>query len=95
MGEYPVLQIQVEVQIAPMIIKVQASMGGEVEVGIEALNVVHIAEEPYTGPTTIVPDEHAQIVQIAGKTAVTNIRIEPIPQNWGKITWNGATLTVS
>lgn len=49
----------------------------------------------YRGSYEFVPSEERQIVQIEGKMAEENIVIEPIPSNYGLITWDGVTLTVS
>ena len=49
----------------------------------------------YTGQTEITPSEETQILQTESTTVLQNIIINPIPSNYGKITWNGATLTVS
>lgn len=51
--------------------------------------------DPYTGPTEITPTQYTQVLPFAGKTADTDITINPIPSNYGLITWNGAVLTVS
>ena len=53
------------------------------------------AAVPYPGPYFITPDENRHVLQTAGKTASTNITVEPIPSNYGLITWNGSVLTVS
>jgi len=37
----------------------------------------------------------AQTVHTAGTVLVSDIIIDPIPSNYGLITWNGSTLTVS
>lgn len=49
----------------------------------------------YEGEYTFTPTAHTQIVEIANKVAIENITINPIPSNYGLITWNGVTLTVS
>lgn len=54
-----------------------------------------IANEQYRGDYQFTPTEQAQEIQIADKTATQNIVIAPIPNNYGLITWNGSTLTVS
>lgn len=51
--------------------------------------------EPYEGPTTFTPTDQTQTILIAGQTPAENITINPIPSNYGLITWNGAVLTVS
>ena len=49
----------------------------------------------YDGPYTFTPSLVAQTAQTAQKIAAHNIVINPIPSNYGLITWNGSTLTVS
>lgn len=49
----------------------------------------------YTGQTEITPSEETQILQTESRTVLQNIIVNPIPSNYGLITWNGSTLTVS
>lgn len=53
------------------------------------------AEVLYDGPYEFEPSAEEQTIQISGKKARQDIVIAPIPNNYGLITWNGATLTVS
>lgn len=53
------------------------------------------ASPPYEGAYEYTPTEETQIIEIVDKRATQNITINPIPQNYGLITWNGSTLTVS
>lgn len=50
---------------------------------------------PYEGETVFTPTQQTQTIQAAGFLFSENITINPIPSNYGLITWNGATLTVS
>lgn len=49
----------------------------------------------YTGETVITPSTTEQVLNTADKVVTRNIVINPIPSNYGLITWNGSTLTVS
>lgn len=49
----------------------------------------------YEGEYNITPTTQEQIVPIIGLTARRNITVGAIPSNYGLITWNGSTLTVS
>ena len=49
----------------------------------------------YNGDYNITPTAQQQTIPIIGKTARQNITVGPIPSNYGLITWNGSTLTVS
>lgn len=49
----------------------------------------------YEGAYTFTPTDSVQTIEIAELVATADITIEPIPDNYGLITWNGSTLTVS
>ena len=51
--------------------------------------------EHYAGAYEFVPGNTAQIISVKDKMADADIIIDPIPSNYGKITWNGSILTVS
>ena len=64
------------------------------EAGI--ITVVHeYDQEVYTGETEITPSQEEQVLYTENKIVLENITIKPIPSNYGLITWDGATLTVS
>ena len=50
---------------------------------------------PYEGEYTVTPGEDAQALPTAGKSLAQDVTVEPIPSNYGLITWDGAVLTVS
>lgn len=50
---------------------------------------------PYEGEYTVVPGEDAQVLPTAGKSLSQDVTVEPIPPNYGLVTWDGAVLTVS
>lgn len=54
-----------------------------------------ITPDPFTGEYEYTPTQSTQTVEISGKMATQNIIINPIPSNYGLITWNGSALTVS
>ena len=49
----------------------------------------------YRGEYEVIPSGETQTLPTMGKTLGANIRVRPIPSNYGLITWNGSTLTVS
>jgi len=60
--------------------------------------VIKVAEYDlpvYDGITEITPSQDTQILQTSNKALTRNIVVNPIPSNYGLITWNGNTLTVS
>lgn len=48
----------------------------------------------YEGSYEFTPTDEEQTIPIAGQIAEQNIRVNPIPQNYGRIEWNGSTLRV-
>lgn len=66
------------------------------EVSTDSKIVINkIGTDLYEGEYVITPSGAVQILEIKDKTATQNITIQPIPQNYGLITWNGSILTVS
>lgn len=60
---------------------------------IEIVN--SIEGEVYTGPVEIIPSQETQNLDTTNKVLLRDIIVKPIPSNYGLITWNGSTLTVS
>ena len=54
-----------------------------------------VAVDEYSGPYEFPPGNAPQVVEIANKKATADITIGPISDNYGLITWDGSTLTVS
>lgn len=57
--------------------------------------VKYPVQEIYTGETVVTPTQETQTLRTAQLLMPVDIVINPIPQNYGLITWNGSTLTVS
>lgn len=49
----------------------------------------------YDGATEVTPSGETQILRTAGKSVESDIIVNPIPSNYGLVTWNGSVLTVS
>ena len=56
---------------------------------------VEIPVSDYTGSYTITPSSETQILSTQDRLLGADITINPIPSNYGLITWDGASLTVS
>ena len=57
-------------------------------------DVTYESAHPFTGSYEYTPTDETQTISIGGKRATSNIVINPIPNNYGKVTWNGTYLTV-
>lgn len=54
-----------------------------------------VERDPYTGIYEVTPSAETQTLLTKNYRMTDNVVINPIPSNYGLITWNGATLTVS
>ena len=53
------------------------------------------SHDAYSGQYAFIPTRETQTIDIKDKIASQNIIINPIPNNYGLITYNGSKLTVS
>ena len=49
---------------------------------------------PYTGSYTVTPSASTQTIHTANKLLSEDIVVNPIPSNYGLVSWNGSVLTV-
>ena len=61
------------------------SIGGE---------IYSVETPPYEGEYLVTPSEFTQTLQTARKRLEQNVIIEPIPSNYGRISYNGSVITV-
>lgn len=55
----------------------------------------YVLPAAYTGPYEVTPSSETQTLDTDAFYMNGNVTINPIPSNYGLITWNGSTLTVS
>lgn len=69
---------------------------GGAELGL-SIDGVYLGGEPphYGGAYEFVPSANAQVIETHGLLLDEDITIDPIPSNYGLITWDGSTITVS
>ena len=88
------LELEEELQEGPLTLEEQSEeLSLELETYIQAGGggEVHY----YEGPYSFTPSRESQTIPINRLTARQNITIDPIPQQYGLITYNGSTITVS
>lgn len=49
----------------------------------------------YTGEYSVTPSDERQYLPTEGKTLTQDIVVEPIPSNYGLVTWDGSILMIS
>ena len=91
--------VTVEAVFSSNIVSVEASFTRRtIEADAELttnINHYHSDYPDYEGETTFTPSAEMQTIPTAHTVLLSDITINPIPSNYGLITWNGATLTVS
>lgn len=60
-----------------------------------AEGIISTPADPYQGEYIITPAQYAQVLGTEGCLMDQNITVNPIPQNYGLITWDGSAITVS
>lgn len=77
------------------VIKLTVEGGSNISLSLEEIRVSYIERPAYTGAYTITPTQDTQVLPVNAKRMTGDITINPIPSNYGLITWNGSVLTVS
>ena len=55
----------------------------------------YVDTEAYIGEYEVTPSSETQTLDTTGKRMTRPVVVNPIPNNYGLITWNGSFLTVS
>ena len=56
---------------------------------------VFVERPLYEGEVEVTPSSETQVLETKNLRMGDNVTINPIPSNYGLITWNGSTITVS
>lgn len=67
----------------------------EIRMRIEPAKVVYQGGVAYEGNYEITPSEELQTLPTANRMLARNIVVAPIPQNYGRITYNGGGITIT
>ena len=65
------------------------------DLGLTLGEAFDAAGAPYEGAYEVTPSDSAQVLPTAFHKLLGDITVNPIPSNYGLITWNGSTITVS
>lgn len=87
----------------PIVIDMDVGTTPTIPMGVEKTKTIGMGMEmsiqvvvPKTQERTVTPSSAEQIIiPESGYNALSKVTVEPIPSNYGLITWNGSTLTVS
>ena len=91
------IPVQVPMTIAESAVEFQVdAQANAVSLAVGVGLAINVSTFPdYDGAYEFTPTDSEQTIAIENMVARQNIIINPIPNNWGRITWNGAVLTVS
>lgn len=85
------MAINLKVQTTQTSLKVSGSDGAKLTVD----QGIPIYPTDYTGTYKVAPTNRTQTLPTKGLMMSKDVVVDPIPSNYGLITWNGSTLTVS
>lgn len=57
--------------------------------------IVTFNNSPYRGSYVVTPSDETQTLRTANCELIADIVINPIPSNYGKISWDGSTLRIT
>lgn len=84
-----------KVEITPQAVEVKIRPP-TVQIGTGTPVVKEYIDAPaYTGAYTVTPTQSTQTLATEGKRMTADVVVNPIPSNYGLITWDGTALTVS
>lgn len=91
--------VTVEAVFSSNIISVEASfMGRTIEADAElTTNVTHYHSQypDYEGETVFTPTEYTQTIPTGHTVLLSDITINPIPSNYGRITYSGGIISIT
>ena len=88
--------VTVKAKIRPDIVSVTPTLSGNVSAKADIVNRIEYSNmDEYEGPYEFTPTQGTQTAFTENKVLTENIIINPIPSNYGLITYNGSVLTVS
>lgn len=89
------ITVPMQVSVSEVLLPV-AVAAGAVSIPVQVAAAYQMREgEIYDGSYEFTPTRETQTVGTAGKLLLENIVINPIPQNYGLVTYNGSIITVS
>lgn len=73
----------------------ELSLDGSTDFELTLENASGSVYPVYDGATEFTPTRETQFAMVSGKIVLDNIKINPIPQNYGLVTYNGSIITIS
>lgn len=86
-----VMTLPLKVDISPSL-DLQVTRPMMVNLGMDM--AVKVDGIPYAGRTVVVPSDEDQTLMTAGTLLTRDVVVKAIPNNYGKVTWNGSYLFI-
>lgn len=88
--------IALELEVSSPNCELAVTTDTAVDLGIStAIEVLETPVPVWDGSTEFTATDRTQVIPVNGYRFTEDITIDPIPHNYGKITWNGSVITVS
>ena len=88
-------RVQVDVDAKTKAVRIETTVDRkDLSFGVNIGRALYPADV-YEGGYEVTPTQNTQVLETQNKTLLENVVVNPIPSNYGLITWNGATLKVS
>lgn len=82
-------------QVQQGAVHISSVSGGTLHPAKVEVAVIEWTGDTYEGPYTVTPGAEAQHFSTTGKRFTEDLIVNPVPSNYGLITWDGSALTVS
>lgn len=90
------MQVNMAAADTSFLVPMQVAVSGISTGMVSSTNVAPLPPpQPYEGDYVVTPTQSTQTLSTAGMKMTDNVTINPIPNNYGLITWNGSIITVS
>lgn len=90
------MQVNMAAADTSFLVPMQVAVSGISTGMVSSTNVAPLPPpQPYEGDYVVTPTQSTQTLSTAGMKMTGNVTINPIPNNYGLITWNGSIITVS
>lgn len=85
----------VDMTVGSLLTEVPMSISGDNSISLSADTVIFRHITDYDGEYEVTPSSQVQVLNTAMTRVKQNITINPIPSNYGLVTWDGSHLTIS
>ena len=86
---------EIEVEVSPQVVSIELVPEGQFSIDSDQYIPTRPKGIDYEGSYEVTPTRETQVLRTSGRLMVENLTVNPIPSNYGLITYSGNILTVS